>query len=364
MKPIRVPLGDRSYDICFGPLKRGFARRFKQLFPDKPSVMIVTARAVAAAGHARALERALKGHVRSGKTIALPNGEQHKNLKTMDLLYKEGFEAGLDRKSVVIGLGGGVITDMTGFLAATYMRGVPFVSVPTTLLGMVDAAIGGKTGVDVPEGKNLVGAFWQPKLVWIDPAVLNTLPEREWRTGFAEVIKYGVIKDRPFFDWLEKKFSDNPRVKTWNAADVGKSLWVSAKTKAMVVSADERETPLKAGREILNFGHTTGHALEAATGYGSLSHGEAISIGMVVAGRLALDQGLWSNQEQIRLIRLFQRAGLPVHFPKLSKVERRHFWSAMSKDKKNVAGKLRFVLPVKMGVATVRPVVINKRSFQ
>ncbi len=360
MKPVRVALGERSYSICFGPLKSGFVPRFKKLFPNQPSVLIVTSKAVAQAGHARALERALKDHVRSGHTVAIPNGEQHKNLNTMDLLYKEGFEAGLDRKSVVIGLGGGVITDMAGFLAATYMRGVPFVSIPTTVLGMVDAAIGGKTGVDVPEGKNLVGAFWQPKIVWIDPSVLKTLPEREWRTGFAEVIKYGVIKDRPFFEWIEKKIRENPRFQNWPPEDINKALYVSAQIKARVVSGDERETPLKGGREILNFGHTAGHALEAATGYGALSHGEAISIGMVLAGRLALEEGLWSNHEQARLIRVFQMARLPVRFPKLSKMQEKLFWAALLKDKKNVAGKLRFVLPVKIGSVTVKPVTLNQ----
>lgn len=364
MKPIRVHLKERSYDICFGSLKKDFPQAFSRLFPHKPNVLIVSSRAVAKAGHVRALERSLKGKVQSGHTVAIPNGEEYKNLGTMDLLYKEGFAAGLDRKSVVIGLGGGVITDMAGFLAATYMRGIPFVSVPSTLLGMVDASIGGKTGVDVPEGKNLVGAFWQPQLVWIDPSLLQTLPEREWRTGFAEVIKYGVIKNRPFFDWLEIGLKKTPHLPKWSSKDIEKALYVSAQTKAAVVSGDERETPLKGGREILNFGHTTGHALEAALGYGSISHGEAISIGMVVAGRLAMESGLWSNHEQSRLIHLFQLAGLPIRFPRLTSEQSKQFWAALTKDKKNISGVIRFVLPKKIGQATVQQVVLTKRSFQ
>ncbi|MCG3204114.1 MAG: 3-dehydroquinate synthase [Elusimicrobia bacterium] len=362
MNCIRVQLDKRSYDIRFGPL-RDLPAVFSRLFPHRPRVLIVSSRAVLKAGHVHRLESLLKKVAHSGRTVALPNGEQVKNLETMGLLYKEGFGAGLDRKSVIVGLGGGVITDMAGFLAATYMRGVPFVSIPSTLLGMVDASIGGKTGVDVPEGKNLVGAFWQPQLVWVDSTLLQTLPEREWRTGFAEVIKYGVIKNRAFFDWLEKKLFSNSNLSTWSRSDIEKALYVSAQIKARVVSGDERETPLKGGREILNFGHTVGHALEAATGFHTLTHGEAISIGMVRAGRLALEAGLWSNAEQSRLIRVLQLAGLPIHFPTLTPEQKKYFWSALMRDKKNVAGSVRFVLPRKMGEVTVQKVVLSKRSF-
>lgn len=363
MKNVHVSLGDRSYDIRFGSTKTEFAKNFSKLFPHKPAVLIVTSKAVAKAGHARSLEKSLKGKVSAGHTVVLPNGEQHKHLKTVAKLYDEGFHVGLDRKSVVIGLGGGVITDMAGFFAATYMRGVAFVSLPTTILGMVDAAIGGKTGVDAPQGKNLIGAFWQPKLVWIDTAYLKTLPEREWRTGFAEVIKYGVIKDRKFFDWLERRIQSQPQFSKWPMTDVLNAIYISAKTKAAVVSGDEHETPLKGGREILNFGHTTGHALEAATGYKALSHGEAISIGMVVAGGLALERGMWSQIEQMRLLRILHKAGLPVELPSLSSKQWEQFWSALLKDKKNVNGALRFVLPRRMGAVEVCPVSLNKRSL-
>ncbi len=364
MKPIRVRLGERSYDICFGPLKAGFAKKFESVVSNATKALIVTSDAVARAGHAGVVAEQLRKLRVESTTVVLPNGEQNKNLKTISDLYQKGFIAGLDRRSVVVAVGGGVITDMAGFFAATYMRGVPFVSVPTTILGMVDAAIGGKTGVDVPEGKNLVGAFWQPRFVWIDADVLNTLPEREWRTGFAEVIKYGVIKSRPFFGWLERRIHGNPRFSSWPREDIDKALYDSARIKAIVVSGDEREMPLKGGREILNFGHTSGHALEAATGYRALSHGEAISIGMVYAGKFALEQGMWSEWEQIRMALMLSTAGLPIHFPKLSAMQTRRFWSALMKDKKNVAGSLRFVLPETIGKVGVYKLKLSSRSFQ
>ncbi len=360
MTPIRVKLKERSYEIRFGSLKSDFGIIFKRLFPQKPNVLIVTSQAVKNAGHSKRLEAALKGKVSGGHTVVLPNGEQHKNLRSIEALYKEGLACGLDRKSVIIGFGGGVITDMAGFFASTYMRGIPFVSIPTTILGMVDAAIGGKTGVDLPEGKNLVGAFWQPRLVWIDPETLKTLPEREWRTGFAEVIKYGVIKNRSFFEWLEKKVLAEPNFSKWAIKDVLKAIYISAQTKASVVSADERETPLKGGREILNLGHTSGHALEAAFGYRQLSHGEAISIGMVLAGRLAIRHKMWSAREQLRLMRILRQSGLPIELPRLSPKQRSVFWSALLKDKKNVNGQLRFVLPVRLGIATVASVKLGR----
>jgi 3-dehydroquinate synthase len=205
-----------------------------------------------------------------------------------------------------------------------------------------------------------VGAFWQPRLVWIDPETLKTLPEREWRTGFAEVIKYGVIKNRSFFEWLEKKVLAEPNFSKWAIKDVLKAIYISAQTKASVVSADERETPLKGGREILNLGHTSGHALEAAFGYRQLSHGEAISIGMVLAGRLAIRHKMWSAREQLRLMRILRQSGLPIELPRLSPKQRSVFWSALLKDKKNVNGQLRFVLPVRLGIATVASVKLGR----
>jgi 3-dehydroquinate synthase len=354
MKKVRVSLKERSYDIAFGQLNSSFTSALKKAGLRPGPLALVTTAAVKKAGHAARVTRLLKSAGFRPTVIAIPNGEKHKTLETLNGLYRAAVKSGLDRRSSVVALGGGVVTDLAGFLAATYMRGVPLVSVPTTLLAMVDAAIGGKTGVDLPEGKNLVGAFWQPKLVWIDPSVLSTLPRREWNTGFAEIVKYGVIKDRAFFDWLEKSVRANARVETWRTSDLMRAIHTSVAIKAAVVSADERETPLGGGREILNFGHTVGHALEAATAYNALSHGEAISVGMIAAGLLAIERKQWSTDEQLRLLLLLESLSLPTRVPARLRVRKDAFWSALRSDKKNIGGTLRFVLPKKMGRVEVR----------
>lgn len=367
MKAIRVSLKERSYSIAFGPVFTGLAATIRSLkFSRGAHAFLVTTTAVQRAGHASKVKVALQKAGFRVKVAVLPNGESHKNLDTLKILFKKGVAAGLDRKSLVVAVGGGVVTDLAGFFAATYMRGISYVSVPTTLLAMVDAAIGGKTGVDLLDGKNLVGAFWQPKLVWIDAALLKTLPAREMKTGMAEVIKYGVIKDAGFFSWLEKK-----RGKL-SVADLVKAIHRSVEIKAKVVGGDEREKPLAGGREILNFGHTGGHALEAAFGYKRFSHGEAISIGMNLAGRIALKRKMWGPAAQSRMLSLLQAAGLPTRFPKLNASQQKIFWRALSKDKKHIAGQLRFVLPEKIGqvkvlsgipVAAVRAAVKDTAKF-
>ena len=349
MKRVRVSLGSRSYDVAFGPVRSGLAESIRRLGFSGRRAMIVTSAPIARAGHARAVRAALAKAGVHATLVVVADGEQNKTLKTVGQLYRLGARAGLDRKSLVVAVGGGVITDMAGFLAATYMRGIPFVSVPTTLLGQVDAAIGGKTGVDTPDGKNLVGAFWQPALVWVDTNLLRTLPKRDWRTGFAEIAKYGVIVSAPFFAWLEKKIDALPLMSDWKASDIDHAVRISAAAKARVVSRDEREAPLGGGREILNFGHTAGHALEAATGYRRYTHGEAISIGMAVAGEISLALHRWTRRDHDRMLALLIVAGLPTNFPKLSASQKSAFWSALRKDKKNVSGKLRFVLPLKIG---------------
>jgi 3-dehydroquinate synthase len=325
MKSIRVPLKDRSYDISFGKMGPSFMSAVKKAGVKPSRALIVTSQRVAHAGHANTVKRALARAGVPSTVVAIPNGEKHKNLKTLSALYTHSVNAGLDRRSLVVGVGGGVVTDLAGFLAATYMRGIAFISVPTTILGMVDAAIGGKTGVDLPAGKNLVGAFWQPKLVWIDLSVLKTLPAREWSTGFAEIVKYGVIKDRSFFNWLERKIQINARPQTWSIADIGHAIEVSAAIKANVVGGDEREKPLGGGREILNFGHTIGHALEAASSYNALSHGEAISIGMVAVGFLVLEKNGWRRDDQLQLLSMLDALGLPTHRPSSLRVNNKRF---------------------------------------
>lgn len=354
MKRIMVRLKERSYPILIGPYEKGLVQEIRRRFSGRPSrILLVSSPSIARRGHVARLNKVLS---RLGVPISVafvPDGEAHKTTETLLRLFHMALKNRLDRKSLVVAMGGGVITDMAGFFAATYMRGISYVAVPTTLLGMVDAAIGGKTAVDLPGGKNLFGAFWQPLIVSINPTVLRTLPEREWRTGMAEVVKYGVIQDADFFRWLVSRTRQSSDPRTWSAADVVWMIATSAGIKAGVVSADEKERPLAGGREILNFGHTIGHALEAATGYRTLTHGEAISIGMVLAGRMALKCRLWSDDLQLQLVTLLETLRLPIAFPKLTARQKTVFWSSLKKDKKHVGGRLRFVLPVRLGHVSV-----------
>jgi 3-dehydroquinate synthase len=236
---------------------------------------------------------------------------------------------------------------MTGFAAATWLRGINFVQVPTTLLAMVDAAIGGKTGVNHPQGKNLIGAFHQPRLVLIDPQVLNTLPAREFRAGIAEVIKYGIIWDAQLFDQMEQ--SDRLDQLRYLSADLLQAILTrSCQAKANVVSKDEKEAGLRA---ILNYGHTIGHAVESLTGYRLVNHGEAVAIGMVAAGQLAVELQMWNQEDAARQNALIQKAGLPTQLPDGLDIEA--IINALQTDKKVKAGKVRFVLPTQMGAVTV-----------
>ncbi|HSR88618.1 MAG TPA: 3-dehydroquinate synthase, partial [Pontiella sp.] len=260
-------------------------------------------------------------------------------------LYSRCIEAGLDRKSFIVALGGGVIGDLAGYVAATYLRGIPFVQVPTSLLAMVDSSVGGKTGINLPEGKNLVGAFYQPQRVLADLQALKTLPAREYRAGLAEVVKYGIIFDAPFFDFLEEnieKISDVGNVDLL-ANVVGRCCEI----KADVVAKDEREGGLRA---ILNFGHTAGHALEKAAGYGEYVHGEAVAIGSVFAARASVALTGLAQGECDRIEKMFTDLGLPVKAPEYSWPELRN---ALSVDKKTVGGMPRFVLASKIGTVSI-----------
>jgi len=277
----------------------------------------------------------------------LPAGEQHKTLATLQKIYDAALDHRIERSSTFIALGGGVIGDMTGFAAATWLRGVNVVQVPTSLLAMVDAAIGGKTGVNHPSGKNLIGAFHQPRLVLIDPTVLTTLPTREFRAAIAEVIKYGVIWDAELFALLEQA----PCLDRFNALEsslVHKILTRSCQAKAHVVSKDEKEAGLRA---ILNYGHTIGHAVESLTGYTVVNHGEAVAIGMVAAGQIAVALELWDQASCDRQTVLVQKAGLPTQVPSMVNVE--DILIALQSDKKVAAGQVRFVLPTRIGAAIV-----------
>lgn len=276
-------------------------------------------------------------------THLIPPGEQYKNLQTIAQIYDTAFSNHLERSSTLVALGGGVIGDMTGFTAATWLRGVNFVQVPTSLLAMVDASVGGKTGVNHPQGKNLIGAFYQPKLVAIDPAVLQTLPVREFRAGMAEVIKYGVIWDLDLFTKLEQ--SDRlDSLDNISEELLETVITRSCQAKAEVVSQDEKESGLRA---ILNYGHTVGHAVESLTNYQQFVHGEAVAIGMVAAGKIAQQMGLWTAAEAQRQSQLIIKTGLPTDIP--AELDWASIWETMKSDKKVKAGKVRFILPTKIG---------------
>lgn len=277
----------------------------------------------------------------------LPAGEQYKTLNSVQKIYNAALDKRLERSSTMVALGGGVIGDMTGFAAATWLRGINFVQVPTTLLSMVDASIGGKTGVNHPKGKNLIGAFYQPQQVLIDPQVLNTLPPREFRAGMAEVIKYGVIWDAELFAQMEacKRLDQLRYLKEGLLQEI---LNRSCQAKADVVSKDEKEAGLRA---ILNYGHTIGHAVESLTGYKVVNHGEAVAIGMVAAGQIAVHLKMWDRADAERQDALIKKAGLPTQLP--AGVEIEAIIDSLQTDKKVKAGKVRFILPTQIGTVTI-----------
>jgi len=273
----------------------------------------------------------------------IPVGESSKNLQSIEKIYDSALTHHLERSSTMVALGGGVIGDMTGFTAATWLRGINFVQVPTSFLAMVDASVGGKTGVNHPQGKNLIGAFYQPQLVLIDPNVLKTLPDREFRAGMAEVIKYGVIWDPELFSQLENAAN----IDSFEEIDpqLLKTILIrSCQAKADVVAQDEKETGIRA---ILNYGHTIGHAIESLTEYNQYVHGEAIALGMIAAGEIAIQMGLWRETDDNRQNKLISKVGLPTKINVPLKVK--EVLEALKNDKKVKSGKIRFVLPTKIG---------------
>jgi 3-dehydroquinate synthase len=273
----------------------------------------------------------------------IPSGEPYKTLDMIARVYDTALKNRFERSSTMVALGGGVIGDMTGFAAATWLRGINFVQVPTSLLGMVDASIGGKTGVNHPQGKNLIGAFYQPRLVLIDPFLLKTLPVREFRAGMAEVIKYGIIWDQDLFSQLEEAtVIDN--LDSLSQELLHTILTRSCQAKIDVVSKDEKEAGLRA---ILNYGHTIGHAIESLTGYGIINHGEAVGMGMVAAGKIAVKLRLWTEEEAERQDNLIAKVKLPTAFPKILKID--EVINVLQTDKKVKANKVRFILPTEIG---------------
>ncbi|KIM10884.1 MAG: 3-dehydroquinate synthase [Sulfuricurvum sp. PC08-66] len=273
--------------------------------------------------------------------ITVPDGESYKTLSTIETILENCFEHRLDRKSLLIGLGGGVIGDMTGFAASLFQRGIDFVQIPTTLLAQVDASVGGKTGINNRFGKNLIGAFHQPKAVYIDPSFLTTLPAREYQAGIAEIIKMAVTFDSAFFAWLEKA---NLRDKS----DIAYAIEQSVRIKARVVAMDEKEQGIRAA---LNYGHTFGHVIEHEAGYGHYLHGEAVAIGMVMANALAVRLGLMQAQEAARVEKLLKHYDLPTHFA-IADVE--HFYDLFFMDKKSANDAITFILPKGIGDVALR----------
>ncbi|MBW4459575.1 MAG: 3-dehydroquinate synthase [Nodosilinea sp. WJT8-NPBG4] len=303
-------------------------------------------------------DRALASLTQSGyvvETCLLPAGERYKTLSSLQKIYDTALDFYLERKSAMVALGGGVVGDMTGFAAATWLRGVNVVQVPTSLLAMVDASIGGKTGVNHPRGKNLIGAFHQPRLVLIDPTVLKTLPVREFRAGMAEVIKYGVIWDRELFETLEAA----PRLDQYRYLGdelLHTILTRSCQAKADVVSQDEKEAGLRA---ILNYGHTIGHAVESLMNYRGVNHGEAVAIGMVAVGKIATALDYWTADEETRQLKLIEKAGLPTQIP--AQLAAEDILSLLQGDKKVEDGQVRFVMPDGLGAAKVTGDITRKQ---
>lgn len=348
MHKIKVDLKERGYDIVIG---NGIVSGGKtdsavfRHFVSGRKCLVVTDSNVNRILGASTL-KILGAAGADAKLAVFKAGEASKNMRTYETLLRIACKSGLDRSSLIVALGGGVVGDLAGFAAATYMRGIGFIQVPTTLLAMVDSSVGGKTGIDLPEGKNLVGSFWQPRLVVIDPTVLKTLPKREVCCGLAEVVKYGVIMDDKFFSLLEKNIC---KIKNMEMDVYAKIIARCCELKAEVVRADEHETT--GLRAILNYGHTFGHAVETLTGYDKYAHGEAVSIGMCIAANLAVSCNKLSPEAAERQKSLLKAVGLPTDIAgNISPVK---IYKAMFKDKKTEKGKLRLVLPERIGKVTI-----------
>ncbi len=342
MQTLNVALGDRAYPIHIGS---GLLTHTDLILPHlkRKNVAIVTNTTVATL-YLEKLAKPLREAGVSVLEIVLPDGEAYKNTETLNIIYDALLKNRCERSTTLIGLGGGVIGDLTGYAAATYLRGVPFIQIPTTLLSQVDSSVGGKTGINHPLGKNMIGAFYQPKLVLADIDTLQTLPPRELSAGVAEVIKYGLIRDADFFDWLEVNVS---KLMALDEVVTMYAIYRSCQNKAEVVAADEHET---GERALLNLGHTFGHAIENAMGYGVWLHGEAVAAGTMLAADLSQRMG-WLNAEQLsRIHRLLSAANLPLNAPNIGAEK---YLNLMANDKKVEGGKIRLVLQQGIGKAVI-----------
>ncbi len=342
MQTLTVGLAERSYPIYIGSDLLGCAELLLPHLPHKRAAMVTNT--TVAPLYLEPLRAMLQTHGVDIISIILPDGEQYKNAETLGLIYDALLSHRCERNTPLIALGGGVIGDMTGYAAATYLRGVPFIQIPTTLLAQVDSSVGGKTGINHPLGKNMIGAFYQPQVVLADITTLNTLKDQELRAGIAEVIKYGLIRDLSFFEWLEQNIE---KLLARDADALQYAITRSCQNKAEVVAADEREN---GERALLNLGHTFGHAIETGMGYGAWLHGEAVAAGTIMAADLSCRLGWLSKEDMDRIRSLFERAGLPVVAPALG-VEK--YLQLMGLDKKVVGGKIRFVLLKSIGSAVI-----------
>ena len=350
MRKIELSLGERSYTIFIGQdslkgvggglVGTRHAVRASTGVPLQGRVLVVTNPTVGALYGETVLKSLQKADLTTNY-FEVPDGEEHKNLNWASKLYDVMLDHDLDRDAIILALGGGVIGDLSGYVAATFMRGVSFIQAPTTLEAQVDASVGGKVAVNLPRGKNLVGAFYQPKGVFIDPGTLRTLPQREMRAGLAEVIKYAVIGDEEFFEYLSKGMES---ILNLDMEKLEHIIYTSCQMKAEVVEEDEREGGL---RMILNYGHTIAHALEVVAGYSSLRHGEAVAIGMALNARIANRMGRLDEKSLGDIEILIRSAGLPTNVP--DDLDTSKIIEAMGRDKKVRSGKIRFVLPDRIG---------------
>ena len=343
MRTLTVALDARSYPIHIGA---GLVARADLLLAHlKAPLAAIVSNETVAPLYLTGLASALRDQGVRVTEILLPDGEEHKNWQTLNRIFDALLENRCERATTIIALGGGVVGDLAGFAAATYQRGVPFIQLPTTLLSQVDSSVGGKTGINHPLGKNMIGAFYQPRLVLADTDTLKTLPERELSAGLAEVIKYGLIRDLAFFEWLEANME---KLRARDPEALTHAIECSCRNKAEVVAEDETETGVRA---LLNLGHTFGHAIEAGLGYGKWLHGEAVAAGMVMAAELSRRIGWLSQADVARTAALLRRAGLPVRGPVLG-ADR--YMALMALDKKVASGKLRLILIEALGKGVIR----------
>lgn len=339
---VDVALGDRSYPIHIGPGLIHAGKLIAGHLPQRRAVVV--SNTVVAPLYLESLRNSLMREGIAVESVVLPDGEAHKDWQTLNLIFDGLLEHRAERKTTLIALGGGVVGDMTGFAAAVFQRGAPFVQIPTTLLAQVDSSVGGKTAINHPLGKNMIGAFYQPRVVIADTDTLKTLPDRELSAGIAEVIKYGLIGDAAFFEWLE---SNMDRLLARDSTALARAIELSCRNKADFVGKDEREEGVRA---LLNLGHTFGHAIESGLGYGQWLHGEAVAAGMLIAARVSCRMGLIDAAAVERTQALLARARLPVRGPRLGLAR---YLELMGHDKKVEGGRIRFVLLKSIGEAFV-----------